>query len=69
MDSWRVTCQSCTREYVVSARDEKEAIKLAEAKHEQDNAERMQLRCDRGPFMTHAFNLTHPTHPAAPKEW
>jgi len=53
----------------VKASGEKEAIEVAKAKHECVNAEAAAFRCDLGPFMTSAFNLTHPKHPCASKEW
>jgi len=69
MDNWSVTCQSCDVEYRVQADSETEAIKKAKAEHERRNAEAMAFRCDTGPCMTCAFNLTHSAHPCAPKEW
>ena len=69
MDTWSVRCESCGIEYKVRASGEQEAIEAAKAEHERVNAEATQFRCDFGPFMTVAFNLTHPDHPCAPKEW
>lgn len=69
MDTWSVTCQSCSVEYKVKAFGAKEAINIAKAEHEHAAAEAIMFRCDLGPMMTHAFNLTHPTHPCTPKEW
>ncbi len=69
MDTWSVTCQSCGVEYKVKASGEKEAIEAAKAEHERVNAGATAFRCDSGPFMDSAFNLTHPVHPCAPREW
>jgi len=70
MDTWLVPCQSCGREYKVKAESEEEAIQKAKAKHEEDNSQPGTMcRCDFGPLMTFAFNLTHPLHPCAPKEF
>jgi len=68
MDTWSVKCQSCGLEYRVSASSEEEAIKKAKIEHERANTEALQHRCDFGPLMNNAFNLTHPDHPCAPKE-
>jgi len=69
MDTWSVKCQSCGVEYKAKASGEKEAIEKARAEHESEVAKATAFRCDTGPFMTHAFNLTRPEHPCAPKEW
>jgi hypothetical protein len=69
MDTWSSTCQSCGREYKVEASSEEEAIKAAEAKHDSVNAKATAFRCDLGPMMTSAVNLTNPAHPCAQKEW
>jgi len=68
MDTWSVTCQSCGVEYNVKASEEGEAIKAAKAEHECVNTEATAFRCD-DPSMNNAFNLTHPEHPCAPREW
>ncbi len=59
-DQWVAKCLSCGQNYRVEA---------AKTAHEEDQEKRMAFRCDRGPFITHAFNLTHPKHPCAPSEW
>lgn len=69
MDTWSAKCQSCDVEYKVKASSEAEAIAAAKAAHDLANAEAMAFRCDFGPFITHAFNLTHPEHHCAPREW
>jgi len=69
VDNWSVTCGACGVEYKVKASSKAEAIAKAKAEHERVNAEATAFRCDCGPSMYVAFNLTHPTHPCAPKEW
>ncbi len=68
-NTWSVPCTSCGRNFDVKASNEKEAIERAKDEHERFNAEVRAFRCDIGPLMTHAFNLTSPSHPAAPKCW
>lgn len=65
---WSVECQSCGVEFEVKASSHGEAIEVAEMEHEEINAKATAFRCDSGPLMTSAFNLTHPGHPCAPKE-
>ncbi len=69
MNNWKATCLSCGRQYEVEALSESAAIEAAKAKHEREMQHITVLRCDQGPVINHAFNLTHPAHPCAPKKW
>jgi hypothetical protein len=69
MDTYSVKCKSCEVEYKVKASSEREAIEKAKIEHEATNREATAFRCDLGPFMTDAFNLTRSSHPCVPREW
>ncbi len=67
--TWSCKCESCGRSFDVRATSEEKAIEAAKNEHERFNEEVRAFRCDLGPMMNHAFNLTHPEHPAAPRDW
>jgi len=69
MDNWQGTCQSCATAYKVAAYDEQDAVTKVRAEHERAQERSTQHRCDLGPMVDHAFNLTHPDHPGAPKDY
>lgn len=69
MATWSAKCESCGLELRVEANSEQEAIKRAKQGHEEEMSQRTQHRCGSGPFITHAWNLEEPSHPAAPRDW
>lgn len=69
MDTWKGKCDSCGWEGEAKASSEEEAIgKLKEA-HNQRQTEKSHNRCNFGPFISCAWNLDHPKHPAAIRGW
>lgn len=68
-DLWLATCVCCGRKYRVQASYETEAVAAAEEAHEEEMRKATAFRCDMGPMITHAFNLTRPNSPLAPREW
>ena len=69
---WTGRCQSCGRDFTVKMCEgatEAQATKALEAAHEEQNRDATAFRCDMGPFITSASNLTRPEHPCALREW
>lgn len=69
MDTWEVICQACGLSYKVQARNEREALLAARLVHTEEEQNATMDRCDNGPIMESASNLTSPDHPCTKREW
>ena len=69
MDTWQGTCTACDQTYKIQAHSKAEAIRSLKALHEEQAAKATAFRCDSGGMFNSAFNLSHPAHPCAPREW
>ena len=67
MDTWEVICQVCGQSFKVEAHDERGALVAARLAHAEEEQNATMDRCENGPIMESASNLTSPDHPCAKK--
>lgn len=70
-ERWTGYCQSCGKEFTVEMDEdtsESRAIEALKAVHEKQNRDATAFRCDTGPFINSASNLTRPEHVYAARE-